>query len=152
MPSEQDALTGLPSKASLEERVRLDVYTAPDRTLRADFLCIDIEDFARYLANYGFGPADQALVDLASELVRVYGEGNVYRFGGDEFVVRNVRKLSPKIQEKFEFRLKEAHVDIEIPVDHRRESRAASWVMLHIHRGVVESKQGGREFVCRARD
>lgn len=52
------------------------------------FLCVDIDGFQRYVDSHGYGPSDQVLVHLATALLAHHGDKDVYRYGGDDFVIR----------------------------------------------------------------
>lgn len=50
-------------------------------------LMFDIDDFKSYNDRYGHSFGDRMLVCLGKSLQKAFGEGNCYRYGGDEFVI-----------------------------------------------------------------
>jgi diguanylate cyclase (GGDEF)-like protein len=72
-----DELTGLPSRRSLEHRLK---------TLGRNYsiAMLDIDHFKKVNDNYGHDVGDQVLKMVASRLKQVSG-GKVYRYGGEEF-------------------------------------------------------------------
>ena len=55
----------------------------------------DIDDFKQYNDTYGHDLGDDVIKRVADTLSEHFGRGNVYRFGGDEFIV-----ITDYIQEK----------------------------------------------------
>lgn len=53
---------------------------------RKSFLCFDIGGLRHYGDAHGFDAANEAINAVAKLLQKLYGEENVYRWGGDEFV------------------------------------------------------------------
>ncbi len=50
-------------------------------------MVMDIDDFKHWNDTYGHDKGDQLLVEFSSLLQTIFGKENVYRYGGDEFVV-----------------------------------------------------------------
>ncbi len=50
-------------------------------------MVLDIDDFKHWNDTYGHEKGDQLLIEFSALLKDVFGKGNVYRYGGDEFVV-----------------------------------------------------------------
>ncbi|SFQ30081.1 diguanylate cyclase (GGDEF) domain-containing protein [Lachnospiraceae bacterium XBB1006] len=48
---------------------------------------VDVDDFKKYNDTYGHGTGDFVLQTVAKELGITFGEKNVYRLGGDEFLI-----------------------------------------------------------------
>ena len=94
---EREFLTN--SNASLEKQVSYDPLTgAKNRDgLRKDFekyvgkdlflLVLDIDDFKSINDEHGHLRGDESLVRFVDETNRIFGEGSIYRVGGDEFVI-----------------------------------------------------------------
>ena len=87
---DHDGLTGLRTRHALRQRINEATFGkswTDDSTYRERFLCVDLDNFKRFLDVYGYADADAVLCDLAARLRQRFGLNDVYRFGGDEFVV-----------------------------------------------------------------
>jgi diguanylate cyclase (GGDEF)-like protein len=82
----EDALTGLPNRALLMQRLEALMQAGPERSFAVLFL--DLDDFKKINDSKGHSAGDQLLVAIAGRLERAVGEtGVVARLGGDEFAV-----------------------------------------------------------------
>jgi len=80
-----DALTGLPNRAFLMQRLE---ELALERTASFAVLFLDLDDFKQINDSKGHSAGDQLLVEIAGRIQRAVGEaGMVARLGGDEFGV-----------------------------------------------------------------
>jgi diguanylate cyclase (GGDEF)-like protein len=120
--------------------------------LSTQYLCMDIDDFRHYLCDHGPGQGDEVLVDIANQLIEKYTAADVYRFGGDEFVVHLGSREYLPIDPPSEIRLKHSIVDVVAQTTHSRFHHLHSLIMLYIHRGVVESEEPGKKIVFRYPD
>ncbi|HTX60027.1 MAG TPA: EAL domain-containing protein [Verrucomicrobiae bacterium] len=83
-----DALTGLPNRALLAERVRDAIEVAQSRLSRAALLMLDLDGFKDVNDTLGHARGDQLLRLVAGRLLKLVGDrGTVARMGSDEFVV-----------------------------------------------------------------
>jgi diguanylate cyclase (GGDEF)-like protein len=123
-----DALTGALSRAQLEYDLCSEVMNAgrSGQHYVNSFLCLDIEDFRTYLDYNGFARSDGVLVTLADRLRSEYPGHNVYRFGGDEFVVASANTMKPGVSSGLPVRVKHAIVSVNTSVEHGRHHRAKS--------------------------
>jgi diguanylate cyclase (GGDEF)-like protein len=81
-----DALTGLPNRTFLMERLETLAFERADRSLAV--LLLDLDDFKKINDSKGHLAGDQLLVEVAARLERIVGlSGLVARLGGDEFAV-----------------------------------------------------------------
>lgn len=81
-----DALTGLPNRRFLDEKLAEDSHT--DNSDSACLLHIDLDRFKQINDTLGHAAGDTMLVHTAKVLQEIVGEGNfTARVGGDEFVV-----------------------------------------------------------------
>ncbi len=80
----RDPLTGLPNRASFEDRVR-EVLADPGR--RAAVLLLDIDDFETVNDSLGHLGGDQVLITCAARLHAAAGDNLIARLGSDEFAV-----------------------------------------------------------------
>jgi diguanylate cyclase (GGDEF)-like protein/PAS domain S-box-containing protein len=80
----RDPLTGLPNRASFEDRLRT-ALAAPEP--RAAVLLLDIDDFETVNDSLGHLGGDQVLITCAARLHAAAGDNLIARLGSDEFVV-----------------------------------------------------------------
>ena len=74
-----DALTGLPNRRALDERLSRS-------TGRMAVAMVDIDFFKRFNDRYGHEAGDRVLKSVAGQLRRCAG-GSAYRYGGEEFAI-----------------------------------------------------------------
>lgn len=91
-----DALTGLPNRALLSERLKRALerverrrrHASACRTFRLALLFIDLDGFKPVNDSYGHASGDSVLLDFADRLAAIAGPGDTpARVGGDEFVL-----------------------------------------------------------------
>lgn len=83
-----DALTGLPNRRMLERSLSQRVADLRRKTRRHGLIVIDIDHFKVVNDLYGHAAGDRALAELAALLrFQVRTPDEVFRFGGEEFVV-----------------------------------------------------------------
>ncbi len=83
-----DELTGLPNRATLEEKLEQMATAAQASGKRLAALYVDLDRFKEVNDNLGYKVGDTMLAEVAQLLEREAGEGNlVARPGNDEFVV-----------------------------------------------------------------
>ena len=79
--SHHDALTGVWNRFALEE----DEKNMVGRDITA--YMIDINDFKFFNDKYGHATGDSVLKKTCDELTKLFPNGKIYRYGGDEFLV-----------------------------------------------------------------
>ncbi|WP_372729783.1 putative bifunctional diguanylate cyclase/phosphodiesterase, partial [Nocardioides sp.] len=83
-----DALTGLPNRALVRDRLANAIARSGRRGDKVAVLLLDLDDFKAINDSLGHGTGDDVLISLAERLRRVVRPGDtVGRLGGDEFVV-----------------------------------------------------------------
>jgi diguanylate cyclase (GGDEF)-like protein len=86
--AQHDALTGLPNRTSMQQRLALALELAKRNRKKVAVMMVDLDEFKRINDTRGHPAGDQALVQLAARLrTSVRGSDTVARYGGDEFVI-----------------------------------------------------------------
>ena len=75
-----DALTGIPSRRSMEDYL-------PTLSKQYAIAMLDVDHFKKFNDSYGHDVGDQVLKMVASKIHQVAGGGRAFRFGGEEFMV-----------------------------------------------------------------
>ncbi|MDD2811757.1 diguanylate cyclase, partial [Rhodoferax sp.] len=83
-----DALTGLPNRVLLADRLRLGMSQVARRGQQLGVVFLDLDGFKLINDTYGHEMGDQLLVALAARMRQALRDGDTLaRIGGDEFVV-----------------------------------------------------------------
>lgn len=83
-----DALTGLPNRAALHDRLSAALSNAAVRDVRVGVVFVDVDGFAAVNDHHGHRVGDLALVEVGQRLgAALRGSDLVARYGGDEFVL-----------------------------------------------------------------
>lgn len=94
--AKNDYLTGLPNRMSFEQDLERFIRMSEHDQTEGAVIYIDLDDFKRVNDGIGHQYGDVLLKAISHSLQRIDGVGNnVYRIGGDEFVVviRNVNSV-----------------------------------------------------------
>ena len=139
--------TGWSLTKDLSRDVRGDGWA--DRTrYEESFLCLDIDDFKRFVDHEGFGRSDEVLASIGRQLLERFGEADTYRYGGDEFVVRLSGRQAwlPQVPEAI--LLKWAVAEIDVQRHPHRDHHLRSWIELHLAGAILSAcPDGGRILV-----
>lgn len=104
-----DALTGLPNRALLTDRLNRAIVQASRDSMRVAVLLLDLDRFKEINDGFGHAAGDRLLVEVARRLSAAVREADtVARYGGDEFVVmlprveggRSVGRVARKLRER----------------------------------------------------
>lgn len=86
--AQHDALTGLPNRLSMQQRLSLAMELAKRNRKKLAVMLVDLDEFKAINDTRGHIAGDQALTQIASRLrTSVRGSDTVARYGGDEFVI-----------------------------------------------------------------
>jgi len=124
-----DALTGLPNRALLQDRIEQTLVHNERRKLQAAVLFIDLDKFKIINDTLGHDIGDGLLKEAASRLIScVRSEDTVARQGGDEFIIllSNIthpedagiiaNKLLESLTQAFSIKGKELHIGASIGI------------------------------------
>jgi diguanylate cyclase (GGDEF)-like protein len=143
----RDALTGLPGRRALDERLA-------GLTGQFTVAMVDLDRFKQVNDTHGHDVGDQVLRMVASKLRKVGCGGQAFRFGGEEFALvfpgRRLERVRPALEEVrravagAEFTLRAADRPRVRPKDvQRRKERAAS-IGITVSIGVAERSEKRR--------
>ena len=86
--AQHDPLTGLPNRASMQQRLSLAIEFAKRNRKKLAVMLVDMDDFKHINDSRGHPVGDRALTVIAGRLrSSVRASDTVARYGGDEFVV-----------------------------------------------------------------
>jgi diguanylate cyclase (GGDEF)-like protein/PAS domain S-box-containing protein len=104
--AQHDALTGLPNRSLLNDRVQQAIDRAMRYKSKVGLFVVDLDLFKEINDTLGHAAGDKVLVTVAQRLRdSVRGSDSVLRIGGDEFIVvmpdvqeeKDIRRLAAKI-------------------------------------------------------
>jgi diguanylate cyclase (GGDEF)-like protein/PAS domain S-box-containing protein len=96
-----DALTGLPNRTLLADRLEQAVGTAASHGSQLAVMSLDLDNFKMVNDGLGHAAGDELLVEVARRLTAVAGDRHtIARLGGDEFVVliADIERAAPVAQ------------------------------------------------------
>ena len=82
-----DPLTGLPNRASFDEKLEQQVRAAADGSNRFAVLCLDLDRFKQVNDVFGHAAGDTLLATVARRMQDAIGDTFLARLGGDEFAI-----------------------------------------------------------------
>ena len=84
----QDTLTNLPNRRSLYAAIQSAFNQANDHNQLLAILFLDIDGFKRINDQYGHQVGDLLLIQFSERLTKLFrSEDQIFRYGGDEFVI-----------------------------------------------------------------
>src|SRR5262249_37016813 len=84
--SDIDGLTGLKSRNKLTQDIHNAIW-GNEGKYSTNYVCFDIDNFKKYLDYNGLSEGDELLKRIANKLNNEYKNSNIYRVGGDEFII-----------------------------------------------------------------
>lgn len=83
-----DALTGLPNRYLLADRIKQSLQRAQRHGIKFALILLDLDDFKGINDSLGHDVGDAVLIQVAGRLAEaVRGSDTVARYGGDEFII-----------------------------------------------------------------
>ncbi|MDD2383811.1 MAG: PAS domain S-box protein [Sulfurospirillaceae bacterium] len=127
-----DALTQLPNRRLLDERLKHALFQSARSGLYGALLFVDLDNFKPINDNYGHHVGDLLLIEVAKRLSKSTRDSDtIGRFGGDEFIIilNNVHKdedstiqLVHKIAENILLTLTEPYsISLPTEISHQKE-------------------------------
>ena len=93
-----DALTGLPNRLMLQERLQEALLRLKRSGNAFALLCLDLDFFKAANDTMGHAGGDSVLIEVASRVASLLGEHDSFaRIGGDEFAVLLTNDVTPEI-------------------------------------------------------
>jgi diguanylate cyclase (GGDEF)-like protein len=107
-----DLLTGVLNRNEMNNRVmQLSIDDRPDRP-NIGIIFADLNGLKRMNDNHGHAAGDKLIKDAAKILKKVFGQAEIYRAGGDEFMIL-LRGTSLEALEAFAKEIKEAAAETD---------------------------------------
>ena len=160
MASFEDALTGLPNRRSLDERLRLLSDQASVRPLSLSIAVVDVDHFKRVNDEYSHSAGDEVLTRLGALLRRYCRSADlVARYGGEEFIVvfeRTDEAEAAAVAERLREAVEESdwsfvdgdlHLTISVGVAGGHEIVDPSALLAIADQRLLEAKNGSRNVV-----
>lgn len=146
-----DALTNTKTRYQLEQDVNESTWGDgwQDHSIfKGNYLCIDIDNFKRYLDVYGLTAGDNILSEIGKQLREHFSDASVYRFGGDEFVVQLGEEGFSPLNLPSEITVKHSVVKVSAQRNQRRNHYINRMILFHLDKGIVEARPEGKEIIC----
>lgn len=152
--NELDSLTGVKTRFQLDWDIDKALWGngwSDTSIVRNRYLCVDIDNFKKYLDFHGLSNGDKILKKIAEHLKEKYSESKVYRIGGDEFVAEIGDLLFTPFEIDKDINLKYSIVDVAVQRnDQRHHSNRV--IMFNFDKGIVEATEEVTKIECRYPD
>lgn len=154
-----DALTGLPNRRYLQERMQQDMALARRHHRKLAVCAIDLDGFKPINDHYGHKLGDSVLQALAKRLNLVLRQGDTAaRWGGDEFTVllnglepesQDINQILKRIQSAIRTPVEVANIDIQLSSSigitlYPDDDQDADTLIRHADQAMYVSKQNGK--------
>lgn len=124
-----DVMTGVKNKTAYEEAVDVLGQEIRNRTAKFALLMFDINNLKPTNDTYGHDAGDKLIITSAGLLKTVFGENNVFRIGGDEFVALLRQEEADPYLEKLQ--------EFICQLDHINKEESFVWGDIKIARGAT---------------
>jgi diguanylate cyclase (GGDEF)-like protein len=148
---DRDGLTGAGTRQGLRARINRATFGSSwnDRSIYHErFLCIDLDYFKKYLDVHGLTAGDAVLRRLAELLQGHFGRDDVYRFGGDEFVVVLGDRAAWLPDALADVTVTYTVVEVALHRNQHRNHHVNKWIEMHLDAGVLASKPDAARIEC----
>ncbi len=156
--AQHDALTGLPNRVLLNDRIRSAISIAPRHDKKVAVLFLDLDGFKQINDTLGHALGDKLLQQVASRLMGcVRGSDTVSRMGGDEFVVLlseverpedsaiTARRMLEAVSAPYSIDRHELHVTVSIGVAaYPDDGLDAETLIKNADAAMYQAKENGR--------
>lgn len=135
-----DALTGVYNRLQFKKDVEEFDVTNPEK-----FACIyiDVNELHSFNSKYGHGAGDTMLLYIAKSLKETFPYGQIYRMGGDEFLVFSSGINSDKIHndaEKFINKIESMNYHVSVGIDFCEKNTSTETVVKTAEDHMYEAK------------
>jgi len=153
-----DALTGLPNRLLLTDRIRQAIHAAKRSSESVAVMFMDLDGFKRINDTLGHTPGDQLLREVARRLdTGCRLSDTVARWGGDEFVVLMrgfsskdailgpAQELLDKLRETYHIEGTELHLSASIGIAvYPQDGESVEILLKHADAAMYQAKRDGR--------
>jgi len=139
---DHDTLTGCKNKFYIRRDFENAISHSKNTDFHTKYVCLDIEHFKDYLDYHGLRAGDQKLIDVAKQIESNYPKNNIYRYGGDEFVLELVNEEFTPVYIP-EISLKYSVVDIVVKGSNYQKSNFEREIYYYLETGFFESSTKG---------
>jgi len=160
--AQRDALTGLPNRLLLKDRLEQVLATAKRMRRRLAILCIDLDDFKMVNDTLGHAAGDALLCEAARRMQHsTRAMDTVARPGGDEFIVVQAeihgwedakglaQRLIALLDKPFEIAGERVHCGASIGVSlYPGDGDSADVLIRHADLALYRAKAAGRNNLC----
>lgn len=115
---------------------------------RKVFLCLDIDNFKKYIDREGMESGNDVLYSIACNLRNSLSGMTIYRHGGDEFVVPVNSIVAFPSEISNSVKLKYSWVKVSVKRNHKIRTHLLNWILFHINEGMIAASEQGTIIDC----